>query len=86
LTHHLQTVYRLLNRLSWIPIHQVAMHHDPASVKLRVTLATCSTVTPLSINFNKRSEATSRPPETAIQPEAFSNKHKSLENFFRSEY
>jgi hypothetical protein len=39
---------------------------------------------PLSINFNKRSEATktTRNRNTA----AFSNKHKSLENFFRSEY
>jgi hypothetical protein len=34
LTHHLQTVYRLLNRLSWIPIHQVAMHHDPCFCKV----------------------------------------------------
>jgi hypothetical protein len=48
-----QTVYRLWTVLSWIPIHQVAMHHDPASVKLRVTQPPCSTVLPyLSISTN----------------------------------
>jgi hypothetical protein len=55
----------------------------PASVKLW-SLGHLLHRHPLSINFNKRSEATSRPPETAIQPEAFSNKHKSLENFFEA--
>ena len=54
----------------------------PASVKFRVTFATCSTVTPLSINSNSRSEATSSPPETAIHPEALSNKHKSMVKLF----
>ena len=53
-----------------------------ASVKLRVTRATCSTVTPLSINFNKRSDATSNPPETAIQPDAFKSKQMSFVKFF----
>ncbi len=40
----------------------------PASVKARVTRATCSTVTPFCISASSRLEATSRPPVTAMQP------------------
>ena len=54
----------------------------PDSVKFRVTCATCSTVTPFFINSNNRSEATSNPPETAIQPDSFNNKHKSAVKLF----
>ena len=40
----------------------------PASVKARVTRATCSTVTPFCISASNRLEATSSPPVTAMQP------------------
>ena len=33
-----------------------------------MTRATCSTDTPFFISFNRRSEATSSPPDTAMQP------------------
>ena len=54
----------------------------PACVKFRFTRATCSTVMPLSISFSKRSDATSNPPETAMQPEALSNKQRSRVKLF----
>ena len=54
----------------------------PASVKCLFTLATWATVIPLSINCSKRSDATSSPPDTAIQPEAFNNRHRSIVKFF----
>ena len=44
----------------------------PASVNARVTRATCSTVTPFFMSSSNRSEATSRPPLTATQPESAS--------------
>ena len=47
-----------------------------------VTCATCSTVTPFLISSKSRSEATSNPPETAIHPDSFSNKHKSAVKLF----
>ena len=40
----------------------------PASAKPRVTRATCSTETPFFISASNRSEATSSPPVTAMQP------------------
>jgi hypothetical protein len=40
----------------------------PASENARVTRATCSTETPFFISFSSRSEATSSPPVTAMQP------------------
>ena len=40
----------------------------PASVKARVTRATCSTVTPFCISASSRLDATSRPPVMAMQP------------------
>ena len=40
----------------------------PASENARVTRATCSTVTPFFIRLSRRSEATSSPPEIAMQP------------------
>jgi hypothetical protein len=69
--------------LSWIPIHQVAMHHDPCFCKVAGHLATCSTVTPyLSISTNGL-----RLLQDHQKPAgSFSNKHKSLKTFFRSEY
>ena len=45
----------------------------PASVKARVTRATCSTVTPFLMSCSSRSEATSSPPDTATQPERASS-------------
>ena len=54
----------------------------PHSVKLRVTRATCSTVTPLSIRASRRSDATSSPPDIAIHPLAFSRMHRSLVKLF----
>jgi hypothetical protein len=40
----------------------------PASVKARVTRATWSTETPFFIRLSSRSDATSSPPEMAMQP------------------
>ena len=34
------------------------------------------------MSFNNLSDATSRPPETATQPESFNKKHKSLVKLF----
>ena len=51
----------------------------PASVKACATRATCATVIPFSIKASSRSEATSRPPVTAMQPDSASRAH-SLAN------
>ena len=45
----------------------------PASVNARVTRATCATVTPFCISFSRRSDATSRPPLIATQPDSASS-------------
>ena len=49
----------------------------PASLKARVTRATCSTDTPFFISLSSRSEATSSPPEIATQPLAARASHSS---------
>ena len=49
----------------------------PASVNARLTRATCSTVTPFFISVSSRSEATSRPPLTATQPDRASSSASS---------
>ena len=49
----------------------------PASVKARVTRATCSTVTPFFISASRRSDATSSPPLTATQPDRASSSASS---------
>ena len=54
----------------------------PDKVKFFITIATCETLTPLLMSSSKRSEATSKPPETPIQPEAFNNKQRSLVKLF----
>ena len=54
----------------------------PASVKARVTRATCSTDTPFFISLSRRSEATSSPPEIAMQPLSASCWHNSGLNDF----
>ena len=54
----------------------------PASVKCLFTFATCDTVIPFCINCNNLSDATSNPPETPMQPDAFSNKQRSLVKLF----
>ncbi len=54
----------------------------PASVKCLLTLATCATVIPFCINVSNRSEATSNPPDTAMQPEAFKSKQRSRVKLF----
>ena len=43
----------------------------PASEKCLLTLATCATVIPFCMSSNNLSDATSRPPLTAIHPDAF---------------
>ncbi|MNR34544.1 hypothetical protein D3C85_1523240 [compost metagenome] len=49
----------------------------PASEKALVTRATWSTDTPFFISSSKRSDATSSPPETAMQPLSASRLHSS---------
>ncbi|MNL24039.1 hypothetical protein D3C87_1454580 [compost metagenome] len=49
----------------------------PASENARVTRATWSTDTPFFIRFSKRSDATSKPPDTAMQPLSASSSHSS---------
>jgi hypothetical protein len=55
------------------------MHHNTSFGEI-VTLATCSTVTPLSISLISDPKRLS-PPETAIQPEAFEVSTNSSETF-----
>ena len=54
----------------------------PASAKALVTRATCSTDTPFFISLSRRSEATSSPPEMAMQPLSASCWHKAGVNDF----
>ena len=54
----------------------------PARVKPSATRATCAMVTPFSISASNRSDATSRPPLTAMQPAAASSRHRSGEKVF----
>ncbi len=54
----------------------------PASVNARVTRATCSTVTPFFMRSSSRSDATSRPPLTATQPDSASSAQSSGVNVF----
>ena len=54
----------------------------PAWVKPSVTRATCAMVTPFSMRASRRSEATSSPPEMAMQPEAASRRQRSGEKVF----
>jgi hypothetical protein len=53
-----------------ITIHKIRMYHNSCFGKIASHLGHLL-YSNISINFNKRSEATSNPPETAIQPDAF---------------
>ena len=53
-----------------------------SSANALVTLATCAMSTPFFILANNLSEATSKPPVTAIQPDLDNKEHSSGVNVF----